>query len=167
MIVITAVTNHAAISSAGDPNPRDISADTIKMPDPIIEPITMAVAENKPIPCTNWGYAVADCFSPGRGGEVFIDVFFTKFTFRQFYRKISIKSLATFFIGSPTTSRALITATESAPASITLRAFSRVIPPIATSGLPVNSLARRTPSKPIIGSASSLVPVANTGPTAI
>jgi len=52
-LVINAVTSQAAISSAGDPRPRDISAETIKMPDPIIEPITIAVAENSPIPCTN------------------------------------------------------------------------------------------------------------------
>jgi hypothetical protein len=32
-----------------------MSAGTIKMPDPIIEPITIAVAENSPIPCTNFG----------------------------------------------------------------------------------------------------------------
>ena len=34
-----------------------------------------------------------------------------------------------------------ITATASAPASMTDREFSRVIPPIATSGLRVNPLA--------------------------
>jgi hypothetical protein len=55
MIVIAAVTSHAAISSAGDPSVRDISADTIKIPDPIIDPITIAVAENNPIPCTKCG----------------------------------------------------------------------------------------------------------------
>jgi hypothetical protein len=51
-MVIAAVTNHAAINSTGDPSTRLISAGTIKMPDPIIDPITMAVAENNPIPCT-------------------------------------------------------------------------------------------------------------------
>ena len=45
MIVMTAVTSHAAISKAGEPSVRDISAETMKMPDPIIEPITIAVAE--------------------------------------------------------------------------------------------------------------------------
>jgi hypothetical protein len=55
MIVIEAVTSHATISNAGEPSPRDISAETIKMPDPIIEPITIAVAENSPIPRTNCG----------------------------------------------------------------------------------------------------------------
>lgn len=57
MIVMTAVTSHAPISSAGDPSRRDISAGTMKMPDPIMEPITIAVAENNPMPCTNWGCA--------------------------------------------------------------------------------------------------------------
>jgi hypothetical protein len=32
-----------------------MSAETIKIPDPIIEPITIAVAENSPIPRTNCG----------------------------------------------------------------------------------------------------------------
>ena len=59
-----------------------------------------------------------------------------------------------------------ITATESAPASITDRALARVIPPIATSGLRVNCRARRTPSKPTTGSGHSLLAVANTGPIA-
>src|SRR6202522_2804358 len=148
MIVLTAVTSHAAISSAGDPNPRDISADTMKMPDPIIEPITIAVAENSPIPCTNCG-ADDDPLSPGMSlllssrtlSGVEGDgaaVVFTKFTFRQFYRNFSRKSPATFSTDSYTTNKPLMTATESAPESITLRAVSRVIPPIATIGFFVN-----------------------------
>jgi hypothetical protein len=84
MIVITAVTSHAAISSAGDPSPRDISAETIKMPDPIIEPITIAVAENSPIPCTNWGEAELSWVSSRKAAGV--SVLSEKFTFRQFYR---------------------------------------------------------------------------------
>jgi len=71
-------------------------------------------------------------------------VLFEKFTFRQFYRKFSRKSLATFSTVAPSTNKALITATESAPASITLRAFARVIPPIATIGFFVSARARRT-----------------------
>ena len=50
MIVITAVITQAPISSAGEPVIRAMSADTIKMPDPIIEPITIAVAEKRPSP---------------------------------------------------------------------------------------------------------------------
>ena len=48
MMVITAVTSHAPISSAGEPTPRLMSAGTMKMPEPIIEPMTMAVALNSP-----------------------------------------------------------------------------------------------------------------------
>ncbi len=118
------------------------------MPDPIIEPITIAVAENSPIPCTNWGAAeltrLSTCSEAG-ASDIFV---FTKFTLRQFYRKISRKSPTTFSTVSPSTSRALITATESAPASITLFAFARVIPPIATIGFVVSARARRTPSRP-------------------
>jgi hypothetical protein len=40
------------MSSAGEPTERLMSADTIKIPDPIMEPITMAVAENRPMPRT-------------------------------------------------------------------------------------------------------------------
>jgi hypothetical protein len=35
-----------------------MSAETMKMPDPIIEPITIAVAENSPIPRTKCGAPV-------------------------------------------------------------------------------------------------------------
>src|SRR6202789_4318036 len=81
MIVITAVTSQAAISNAGDPSPRDISAETMKMPDPIIEPITIAVAENRPIPCTNCGADVADRLSSRQEAELSSGTFFTKLTF--------------------------------------------------------------------------------------
>ena len=43
-----------------------MSAGTMKMPEPIIEPMTIAVAENSPIPCTNCGCDAgepSDCFS--------------------------------------------------------------------------------------------------------
>ena len=65
MIVIAAVTNQAPINRAGEPKARDMSAETMKMPDPIMEPITIAVAENSPIPWTNCGAAEdsTDCFS--------------------------------------------------------------------------------------------------------
>ena len=145
MIVINAVTSHAAISSAGEPSPRDISADTMKMPDPIIEPITIAVAENSPIPCTNCGAAELTCLSFCSETEVPGIVVFEKFTFRLFYPNISRKSLATFSTGSPSTNSALITATESAPASITLLAFARVIPPIATIGFSCHAPAPAAP----------------------
>src|SRR5436305_8379771 len=62
--------------------------------------------------------------------------------------------------------RSDITATESAPASITERQFARVIPPIATNGLRVKARAARTPSSPITGSGFNLADVAKTGPMA-
>ena len=57
MRVMTAVTSHAAMSRAGELRVRDISADTMKMPEPIMEPITMAVAEKRPMPWTKCGVA--------------------------------------------------------------------------------------------------------------
>jgi hypothetical protein len=87
-MVITAVTNHAAINNAGEPSDRDISAETMNMPDPIIEPITIAVAEKSPIPCTNCGAGGASTCS-----------FSKLFTFRLFYRKSERKSLTILFGG--------------------------------------------------------------------
>jgi hypothetical protein len=40
-----------------------MSAETRKIPDPTIEPMTMAVAENRPIPCTK-------CGAPGAATEL-------------------------------------------------------------------------------------------------
>ncbi len=45
-----------------------------------------------------------------------------------------------------------MTATELAPASMTERALSRVMPPMATSGFVVRARARRRPSRPTTGS---------------
>src|ERR1700694_5754469 len=56
-----------------------------------------------------------------------------------------------------------ITATASAPAPITDRALARVIPPIATSGLRVSSLARRMPSSPTTGAGFAFLVFAETG----
>ncbi len=50
MMVMNPVTTHAAINKAGESTSRAISADTIKMPEPIIEPITSMVALVNPRP---------------------------------------------------------------------------------------------------------------------
>src|SRR5215831_9169037 len=52
-MVIKPVTSQAAMSSAGELTSRAISADTIKMPEPIMEPITSVVALVRPSPLTN------------------------------------------------------------------------------------------------------------------
>ena len=52
MIVMIAVITHAAISSAGDPTFRLISAETMNMPEPIIDPTTIAVALKRSRPWT-------------------------------------------------------------------------------------------------------------------
>src|SRR5262249_58726703 len=59
-----------------------------------------------------------------------------------------------------------ITATQSAPASITDLQFPRLIPPIATSSLDVDRRAWRTPANPTTGSGFFLLDVSNTGPMA-
>src|ERR1700677_3268447 len=74
------------------------------------------------------------------------------------------KNSPTRWLGSA--SRAEMTATESAPASLTAEQFIRVIPPIATSGLAVKARAARTPSSPTTGLGFSLDEVAYTGPMA-
>ena len=47
------VTSQAPISKAGESTLRAISAETMKMPEPIIEPITSMVALVRPSPFTN------------------------------------------------------------------------------------------------------------------
>src|ERR1700722_4053846 len=53
-MVIKPVTSQAAISNAGLPTWRAMSADTMKIPEPIIEPATIIVASSGPRPFTNW-----------------------------------------------------------------------------------------------------------------
>ena len=53
MIVMTAVMTQAPISSAGDAVTRAISAETIKMPEPIMDPTTIDVALKRPSPLTS------------------------------------------------------------------------------------------------------------------
>ena len=44
---------HAASNQPGEPSVRDMSAETIKMPEPIIDPITIIVESYKPRPRVN------------------------------------------------------------------------------------------------------------------
>jgi len=71
------------------------------------------------------------------------------------------------FPGSGARKISLITATESAPASITSRARSSVIPPIATIGFCVSSRAFRIIAVPTTGSGLPFESVAKTGPSAM
>src|ERR1700679_3804386 len=68
MRVMTVVTSHAPMSRAGEPTPRLISAGTRKMPEPIIEPTTIAVALKRPRLATNPGFWLAGL--PREGTEV-------------------------------------------------------------------------------------------------
>ena len=52
-MVMMAVTTHAPRKRAGELVPRAMSASTRKMPDPIMDPATMAVELNSPRLCTN------------------------------------------------------------------------------------------------------------------
>ena len=54
MIVNTPVTAHTTSSQPDEPTNRAISADTMKMPEPIIEPATSMVESSKPNPLTNF-----------------------------------------------------------------------------------------------------------------
>ena len=58
--VITPVTTHARSSQNGEPNVRDMLAETIKIPEPIIEPATSIVASVRVIALTN-----SDCGCDG------------------------------------------------------------------------------------------------------
>ena len=52
-MVMNPVTSQAPISSAGESTRRAISAETMKMPEPIMEPMTSVVALVRPRPFTN------------------------------------------------------------------------------------------------------------------
>ncbi len=52
-MVMNPATAHAPISSAGESTSRAISAETIKMPEPIIDPMTSMVALVRPRPLTS------------------------------------------------------------------------------------------------------------------
>jgi len=51
------VTAHTKSSQPGDPTNRPMSAETMKIPDPIIEPATSIVESSKPSPLTNFWLA--------------------------------------------------------------------------------------------------------------
>src|SRR6185503_7248085 len=53
MIVRRPVTIHATNNQPGEPTCRDISAETMKMPEPIIDPATIVVESRRPSPRTN------------------------------------------------------------------------------------------------------------------
>jgi hypothetical protein len=135
------------------------------MPDPIIEPMTIAVELNSPRLRTRVSSGAAPTLFSDVvtvGGRRLVD------TSNWFYRNFEKKSLAIFsgFLPDTSAKRPEMTATESAPASITAEQFSSVIPPMATNGLLVSTRAHRTPSVPISGSGFLLLPVGKTGPIA-
>ena len=76
------------------------------------------------------------------------------------------KGLCCFSYAIRVGQRALMTATESAPARLS-RALDEVIPPIATSGKsPIACRTARNPSRPSTGAVSLFVAVAKIGPMA-
>src|SRR5687767_8822151 len=52
-MVITPAASHASMSQSGEPTVREMSADTMKMPDPIIDPDTSMVASVRDRALTN------------------------------------------------------------------------------------------------------------------
>src|SRR2546423_12708815 len=61
VIVSTAASAHATSSHPGAPTNFDDSAETRKIPDPIIEPITIMVASNKLSPRTSFDCSAFAC----------------------------------------------------------------------------------------------------------
>src|SRR5512132_4094520 len=55
-IVRTPAIAQAASSQPPEPSTRALFAETMKMPDPIIEPTTSVVASSNPMPRTSWGF---------------------------------------------------------------------------------------------------------------
>ena len=149
-MVMNPVTSQAAMRSAGELVRRAISAETIKIPEPIMEPMTSVVALVRP-----------SSLASSLGCSAGLDVVMVPTL--MFYPKIRRNS-STLLPGD--SSRSEITATESAPASSTRRQFSRVMPPMATIGLLVTLRASLTVFRPTSGSGSCLERVAKIGPSA-
>src|SRR6266571_1332979 len=71
-MVSAPVTSHTNSSQPGAPTCRVISAETMKMPEPIIDPATIMVESSRPRPWTNFGSAGAAIISvPGMLGAVY------------------------------------------------------------------------------------------------
>jgi len=59
VMVITPASAHATSNHPGEPINRELSADVMKMPDPIIEPITIMVPSTRVRPRTSLGALVS------------------------------------------------------------------------------------------------------------
>src|SRR5262245_25996196 len=55
MTVITPVTSQTTMSQPDEPTSRAMRAETMKIPDPIIDPATSMVESNRPSRCWKWG----------------------------------------------------------------------------------------------------------------
>ncbi len=56
-MVSAPVTSHTTNSQPAEPTWREMSAETMKMPEPIIEPATIMVESSRPRPWTNFASA--------------------------------------------------------------------------------------------------------------
>jgi hypothetical protein len=63
-IVMTPANAHATNNQPGEPIRRELSADVMKMPDPIIEPITIIVPSTRVRPRTSFGELVSVMAAP-------------------------------------------------------------------------------------------------------
>ena len=68
MMVMKPVTTQAAISRAGEFDSRAMSAETMKMPEPIMDPMTSVVALVRPSPLTNsWSWVAGSSWAAVTG----------------------------------------------------------------------------------------------------
>jgi hypothetical protein len=111
-MVMKPVTHQARISRPGEFASRAISADTMKMPEPIMEPMTSVVALVKPRPFTSSELAAGAVVAGPEAGRTSAGVDMSS----MFYPKTRRNS-STAFTGD--SHKSDITATESAPASLT------------------------------------------------
>ena len=122
-------------SPPGEPVTRLMSAATINIPEPIIEPTTIMVPSNNPIARTNPGSSFVERFTAGSAASAISDSpqFLAGCAAAGRISRYWLTRAAGFFADK--ISR--ITAMLSAPASMTSCARSNVMPPIAMIGLAV------------------------------
>ena len=129
-----------------------------------VDPATIMVPSNKPMARTN----PCSVFSVGNDGTLMESVIlplpqWLAACFAVSRRWMNRRACSA---GSDALKMSLITATESAPASMTPAAFSKRIPPMATMGFFVSGLSSRRSAVPTTGSGLALLVVAKIGPMA-
>src|SRR5258706_6375333 len=126
VMVISPAIAHAASSQPGAPTSRDDSADTIKMPDPIIEPMTIMVASSNPSPRVR----LEDSSRPLRVSPAVLSIPLLRFGTRPpLFRRQLLKPFKISTVGIPRRLRAVLHQLVQISGKDGTNGMERVMPP--------------------------------------